>query len=952
MAQYRIRPFPFVLVRVSGAPFHLLEALDSKNASKVVGEVIERSIELDRQRERLSHTLYGAVARATDQGQRRCLLKLRRDVFNGRMAPTARDISTLETAPDDCLAAFLTYRALAEEITRLLGLGEAFYVDDLQCSRVCLRQHAREWPLQNGLLLSSGSLLTHGLPRYLDTSGQVLDRLANKAERALVKYLSRMCSKTSPFSSFGLVALADSHGVRKAGPSNTAPQPVLEWHSGDTSFRGVSFVRLNNMLWFHLRAVLLRNREVRDRFPLQLNSTLRVGEDTCKFLTNCHNLESFQEVTLTPVLRFTCEMASSLRTDVTRHELVRKLITTASLRASYAEVARFVDDLIDIGLLEYSSVVSGADPNWDATLTNEINHLHCDDPSIRELPGRLGRLRSLVSRYEREHRIRERRRILALISLTFQRLCAESRTEGESGKSSAPLSRIKPFERSGRTTPAVEEPQVFRHRLAAGVALKPEDMLFEDIRLDTVARLDPHWLKAIVTCFDGLLVELARFEIDTPQRLSLTAFFHMKYGGGRSVPLLTLYEDYYREVRMPMEARAAAEGDLLRGLSGEGWGTRDPAAADWLSSCLQWEAAFSSEIGPRLHGLPQEVYVAKKDLSRVGCACPPCHSIEPSGRSFAVMIQLLSEASPEGCIETRAVWNGNQTGFGKMYSRFLHLFNPSVTHALRLFNKTAVDGVLLAENADATFHSANVHPALMPFEIRSPGSQNTLPPPQQLQVSDLAVRCGSDLRSLDLVHTPSGKGVLVFDLGFEAASGRSRLFQLLSLFTSPSAVPFSPVFRAVNQPYMKGASSVACLPRIIYDDKVVLQRRTWLVPAHTLPARRAGESEWSCFVRLNRWRREYDIPDEVFVRLTDPYELRRLARTTPVGPRRDDYKPQFVSFNSPILVSLFADMLRRVPTSLSVSEMLPHPAGLPKPGANRHALELVIQWYRFEANPR
>jgi lantibiotic biosynthesis dehydratase-like protein len=297
------------------------------------------------------------------------------------------------------------------------------------------------------------------------------------------------------------------------------------------------------------------------------------------------------------------------------------------------------------------------------------------------------------------------------------------------------------------------------------------------------------------------------------------------------------------------------------------------------------------------------------------------------------------------------VVNATFPGFGKMISRFLHLFDPAVTHELRRWNAAVSPGSLLLEDTDASYFNANLHPPLMPYEIWMPGGHNSLPATQHIAVTELAVTLDEAHDTLQLLHQPSGKPAYVFDLGFQAHGGRSPLFRLLDRFSLAAYCSHYPLVSALNthwQPQPAGAEAREVpwtTPRIVYDDRLVLQRQAWHFPKALLPMRQPQESDWAYFARVNTWRLEHQLPDEVFISLFD-------RRTTPDMPApgqqlhsRDDYKPQYICFHNPFLVTLFAKLLHKVPHSLKVEEMLPNSEQLLTLGTQQHVTEWVVQWY-------
>lgn len=241
----------------------------------------------------------------------------------------------------------------------------------------------------------------------------------------------------------------------------------------------------------------------------------------------------------------------------------------------------------------------------------------------------------------------------------------------------------------------------------------------------------------------------------------------------------------------------------------------------------------------------------------------------------------------------------------------------------------------------------------MPWEVRTPNGQNRLSEEKQIPATELQVRVDEKNHRLQLIHKTSQKPVYMFDLGFQGHRGRSPLFHLLANFTPAEYLFCQPVINVINHCYRPPAEEIEddsrprpwTVPRTVYDGRIILQRKTWFVPKERLPYRRPAESRWSYFCRLNEWRLEHELPDEVFVYVTTPQEMDRLKPEALDRVSRDDYKPQYISFKNPFLVNLFEKLIARVPSVLKIEEMLPNSQQLLRLGRRRYVTEFVIQWY-------
>ena len=88
---------------------------------------------------------------------------------------------------------------------------EQSYLQQQQLHRASFYAFSGHQMLQKGLLQSSPSLL-EGLQRYRLQSPSVYRKKERQTERSLAQYLARICTKTSPFSTFTALSLNDLSG--------------------------------------------------------------------------------------------------------------------------------------------------------------------------------------------------------------------------------------------------------------------------------------------------------------------------------------------------------------------------------------------------------------------------------------------------------------------------------------------------------------------------------------------------------------------------------------------------------------------------------------------------------------------------------------------------------------------------------------------------------------------
>ncbi len=511
--------------------------------------------------------------------------------------------------------------------------------------------------------------------------------------------------------------------------------------------------------------------------------------------------------------------------------------------------------------------------------------------------------------------------------------------------------------------------EAFRHESATTFSFRPEQMFFEDTTRPVQARLDASQLASFAGTVDALLRELHLFRGFADEHDRLRHFFLEKYGRQAVVNLLTFYEEYYREVKKPeADRQARPRKEALRkdneaaddpappdagaqAATAEAAGQPVPAIAGRQANVKAWNERYAAAIGPALRAGRDCVRLRLTELQQVNQALGLRPGPAADVNSFGMFAQFFGEPDAEGRLQLKGVLNAAFTGYGKMISRFLHILPGTVTDDVRTWNLSLAGGdSLFVEDCDASYFNANLHPPLMPCEIRMPGGHNSLPPGQQLPITDFTVQYHPEKEEIQLRHTPTGKRAYVFDLGFQGHGGRSQLFQLLEKFTRSIHISPWPVTSAVNTHFEEedaadGEKKVRVLPRIVYEDRVILKRKSWNVPRALIPLRKPHETDADYFVAVNEWRTALGIVDEVFIFVSPRTEQAPADPALRRKAGRDDYKPQYIHFNNPLLVNLFEKLVAKVPVTLKIEEMLPHSGHLATIGGEKFVTEYVVQWY-------
>ena len=902
--------FPHFVCRVAGVPVSILEDLVAVESMASWRALRESEAELARLRGPLSEALFAAVGGLEDQDLRRALLRLKRNVHNLRPP----DRSDLERVPRSLVPDLERYDRLA----RSLQEAEACFEAELARIRRRFQEAVTDEHFRNGVLLASTTLFDE-IERYRRAPAEHPGAKARQVERSLLRYYTRAAVKTSPFSTFCAIV---------PGRLGDGPSPGASGFAGNPREKS-SVLRLNKaMVPFLVQAVTARPA-VRRHLSVELNPTLRQMDGRWVFLTGAGRREVFQHLAPHPVLALLLEILSE------RGRLPLAALTEALLEeveASENAIAAYLDRLLDAGFLRFRLGIREQDLDWDRRLCQLLAGLGDDleDDLARRTVQFLQEYRRLADSY-------------AEASLERRRTLSESVTALVDGYFAS-----------------VEETEGW---------LPGTETLFEDAGGNASLVLD-------LGDLEDLLAEYVRlihpFIWLLGEQANMRHFFTEHYvseaasdAGSEPVPLLRFYEDYYRE---HLEGHLERQ-EQLWGPAGEAAGELDAETLARLSNPFRLELV--EKLNQARHGLvrrirelwraapdAEEIVLERRDLEELAAGLP---DLEEPFRSVSLFTQFVPGTVPG--MPPGLVLDEVLIGFGKYFSRFLYLLPDEVEKDLVASNRRLTRSDLAEICGDASFNG-DLHPPLLPAEIAYPTAEGGSAR-EQISVSDLRVE--PDPRSpfrVRLVHATTGREVIPVDLGFRNPRLRPLLFQMLSRMTPVAAFVLNPPLRP-EEPEKAGDGGreapgrVIHRPRVTYRGRLVLARRRWTLPQALFPGRDRQESEAGYFLRIQRWREDLGLPEEVFVRIVD---LKGESRVPPEkmwpgqvppgklspgkkpGFRDHLGKPQYVDFRNPLLVDLFSRMTENLETfEVVLEERLPGRDQLISAGEERFVTEMILQ---------
>ncbi|WP_212005926.1 lantibiotic dehydratase [Chitinophaga sp. HK235] len=861
-----LKIFPYALVRYAAMPFHELKAMEIQGLSAYMAAAEQLETNIRQQQNALCDQLYIAIQSATDNRARQGLLQLKRTVYNGRMPAT--DIHVDNPALDEQLC---QYRQLLEKKHALQQEWQLQFEEQQRQHRQQLQRWAQQELLRKGILLSSPVLYAQ-LDSFVGTDPAAFKIREQKNEYSLLRYITRMAAKTSPFSTFTYTGTATlDMDSRQATQS---PSGII------------SNVRLNNSLFAYLRALIIHHPVLNELLEVRLNATATIDETHVHFLVNYFNVEAFQRL---PARNLALWLYHYLQEQTVPHTIaaLTAILAPQIPDADRESIKSFLLKLAASGLLELSIGCSGVDPEWDSALAVSLSAAAHQHPSITSLYNLLITLKAKRKEY-----------VTACSANRFQLLQEAAHMLNTTTSQLQTEAGLKPSVPGESLPPPVATPSFEVNHFIPRYFM-PQDIFYEDASIKENNPLPAKDVQILIDKAERLCRLLEPFDMLQEERKNMCDFFLQHYGPAQTISITGFYHAYYLQVKKQQAKQA--ESPVME-----------------MPETLQLEVD-----GVQVNITGQGLMPASGAVSR------------------GMFVQLFYTGEDTSS-QLHGVVNALLPGMGKVAGRFLHLFDPGVTAAFREWNKALYPAHKMMELNDGSVFNANIHPPLLDHEIAIPGGSNNYSPEQHISLKTVMLRYDAEQHRLCLYDRGSGKEVYAYDLCLESFYNRSHFYRLLAHFNPEPRLPLRGLIAAVDRRQAdqhKADAPVKLKPRIVFEERLVLRRQGWLVDTADIPIPVKGEPDAAYFLRLQQWRINHHLPEQVFVFLKSPY--------IPASPdkagnlHRDDYKPQYISFIQPLLVGVFRKMLTRAGAHCYLEEVLPDA------GKQATVTEHMLHWYKY-----
>jgi hypothetical protein len=867
-----LKIFPYILARYASLPFSTLAAWQLSGISAYLKTMDQLQASIQQQKDALCDLLFTAISEQTDNKERQRLLQLKRDIFNGKVP------AHVATVNNQLAAALQAYRDICAQQQQLSQEWEHTFNTHMTRHRQQLQTLTQEELLRNGILLSSPVLYTQ-LDSFAAADPSAFRNRELKNEYSLLRYLTRMAAKTSPFSTFTYTGIASPNEELAHFQQPSVHQQVR------------SGIRLNNALFTYIRALMIHHPVLNEILEVRLNVTASIRDEQLCFLINYFNVEAFQRLPARNLPLWLYNFLQEEQGALTIAALV-DILAKQIPDTDRQSIKAFVLKLASSGFLELGIGCSGVDPAWDTALTDFLQP-HIRHAAIASLYNLLQTLAARKATYA-DATSRQRHTLLLEAANTLNQCF--NMLQQEAG---LPLVTTSIAD----AAPAAFEVNRFAPRL-----FEPQDIFYEDASTTTHDRLPAAALNAFIQKADHLLTLLESADALQEERIRMRNFFLQHYGPNHQEGITDFYHAYFLHEKKSALANQQEQGN------------RSAKMMD-IPAALQLNIA-PAEVSMHLQG-----------------------SV-PFTRGVARGLFVQCYNGPQNT-ELYGVVNAPLPGMGKVAGRFLHLFDSAVTRSFLEWNSALHPAQMLMELNDGSTFNANIHPPLLPYEIGMPGGSNNYPPQRQISLRDVQLRYNPETDLLSLYHS-NGQEIYAYDLCLESFYNRSHFYQLLAHFNPDHRLPLRQLIAAVDHRHAEAFppnEEIQLKPRIVFEETVVLRRKGWLLRTTLIPVQANNETDAAYFVRLHTWREQHQLPEHVFLFLRSPY-----IPASPDNPgklQRDDYKPQYICFTQPLLVTLFKKLLSRAGAYCYLEEMLPHADHLQQQGPATTVTEYMLHWYKY-----
>jgi hypothetical protein len=870
---------PHILIRMAGMPSDFFpRAIE-------ISRDINLYLKIDKEIDLLKHEVIKEVKVLVEQSDERTRTKwinLKRDLYNNRIIDIDKydPIQISKTKLKVLLGKKEYLRSILERI-------KVFCDNAIVSEKENLIQLANYPQFKNGLLLSS-------LPLFdaIDKHEYLKKKKKEQLDKSLIKYMSRVCKKTSPFSSFTSTGMCtftakNEHGVLR----------------GNTHVKKVK-VTFNLEVFRQIYICLKVNKICREDLFLKLNKTIDKKEKVYNYLICFDRTEVVQSLSDNETISYVYSFLSGEKE--WKYREIRQRITE-NLNIGQEESNYFLLNLLHNGFLEITPGYNMSDLRWlDKTCeflsqvkgqTKVISNLYC--------------LIEKRIQYENSIFEKNKRAILNDISSLYMEIIADLLTDTDyyyKKNDEGIYTFFKPYIKVG----SHEILYVFKE-------IRPESLVFEDIRIDVKLNYSFDAIRHLIQKANIFLNEMDVFRNYNVELDKLQDFLE-NGEGNKEFPALSVFEKYMKSIKN--SANNASAGDA----------SSESKKASRLRH--NWSYYFKTLSIP-----PSSIVnISTRILAEIKQKVLTRSADSMFHNSFSTLGQLYLDHDKGSRL--MLVLDTIGPGYGRLYNRFFPILSPVVFNDLKAFNKRIKeDGEVFLDNMDTNISNLDSYLSVLDGTLHIPGMEEHTSD-DKIDISRLAIKVCRNKKQIEFVDSKTKRTVYLFDQSTLNMFSRSNLFKFLNCFSKVETL----YSRDFLYPFNKSLSvtmnlngyDIIVQPRIIIDNCLVIQRKKWVIRnSKAIADVVCSDVDVENYVNLNKWRVNLEMPNEVFFRIPDSIQ------------NSDDYKPQYVDFRSPVLTHFFINKIKRTKNALTIEEMLPSSDQLAMIDGKNMVTEYLFQWNSY-----
>ena len=858
--------FPYTLLRQASGKISDIQLFRSIDFKRYLKEFEAEATLIESTSSKIVAKLHDIIASADDSVKLK-LVKSKRRIFNHKPVSPSQKSILLNYFDQEMKDIYQNYERLISSYNHKKAQFHQDIDKSIHADRDTFKKLVKNDNLINGLFFSSSSMFASA-HKYLK-NGNDKSKKNRQVEKSLLKYLLRIHTRSTPFSSF-------AHFHIKS---------LI--HEPKNNLDRKSHVKLNPRLLYILHEELCSIKSFYWNFPVHLNKNAVETEDSImSYAVFTSRNESFNSIEKNPVFDYLFDQLKKWKDKIVRvPDIIEDL--QQIIDASPSEIEDFLMGLIDGGFIVFNSPLSTYDKNTDKLeiYIDFLKKVSTEEVSTacKDLIGSLQALNKTINAIETYSADRHQ------LLISCKREVEKIFHLVETYKAANPR-QVRPYIGEDLTKKELK-------------SILSRTIFYEDVTEKIELDIDTDQINPIVESLNSLYSGCLNTPSEIWAMCNATALFLHLYGKEQHVNLITFFEQYNRYFLND----TYKEDEVLMNLMDK---IKEPLR--------QRVSTWNSQLDQAVQGLSCSSNTVEFDRSFFVAFDNHAQDI-PSQTQYGAFLNLYDSEDNNH----KVVLESTTSGYGRMFSRFLNYYDEEILEAFRAENNyLEADNLVPVENYDGFNYSINDRPRLMKGSI---------------EVDKVVVCYNSVKKKLELRDRETKKCYDVYNLDFLTLGARSKLYQFLTIF-DPILIPYvNDICDAINTKNRRSsANGIVLYPRIIFEDKVVLQRKKWIIDSESLP-NLIDDSAEEKIAKLYRWLNDIGVPDQVFVKLQGANEVNKNLR-----------KAQYVDVGSPFVVRLLVEVIEKchaLNESLIIEEMLPSP-GYITDCLNDQTTEVLVQWSR------